>query len=63
MVKSEKFIVKWYFFVLKLGQKEYMVVLPWMIIDFKWRGKQIKASLYRIVEICVHGIALFKILF
>ena len=41
MVKSEKFIVKWYFFVLKLGQKEYMIVLPWMITDFKWHGKQI----------------------
>ena len=30
---------------------------------FKWCGKQIKALLYRIVEICVHGITLFKILF
>ena len=24
----------------KLGQKKYMVVLPWMIIDFKWLGKK-----------------------
>ena len=22
--------------VLELGQKEYMVVLPWMITDFEW---------------------------
>ena len=48
--------------VLELGQKEYMAI-PWMITDFEWRRKQIKALLYRIVEICVHGIALFKILF
>ena len=47
---------------LGIRAKDYMV-LPWMITDFKWRGKQIKALLNRIVEICVHGIALFKILF
>ena len=34
----------------KLGQKEYMVVLPWMITYFKWRGKKIKALPYRIAE-------------
>ena len=34
--KNESFIVIWYFFVLEFGQKEYMVVLPWMITDFKW---------------------------
>ena len=50
--------------VLELGQKEYMAVLPWMITDFEWCRKQIKALLYRIVENkCVLGIALFKILF
>ena len=24
----------------KLGQKKYMAILPWMIIDFKWLGKK-----------------------
>ena len=33
--KNESLIVKWYFFVLELGQKQYMVVLPRMITDFK----------------------------
>ena len=48
---------------LGIRAKDYMV-LPWMITDFKWRGKQINALLYRIVENkCVLGIALFKILF
>ena len=33
--KNESLIVKWYFFVLELGQKQYTVVLPRMITDFK----------------------------